>query len=142
MIAIVDDDSALRRSLARVIPSAGYSVSAFASAQEFLSSATSRKARCLVLDLRMPDIDGLALQRTLRDEMPHLSVVFLSGRGDVSSSVDAMKAGAVDFLQKPARAAMLLEAIDRSVRRSDQLRIAQAEIEDLKIRHQRLTARE
>jgi FixJ family two-component response regulator len=142
MIAIVDDDSAVRRSLARVVSSAGYSVSAFASAREFLASTASRKARCLVLDLKMPEIDGLDLQQTVHDEIPHLSVVFLTGQGDVSSSVEAMKAGAVDFLEKPAKAAVLLEAIDRSVRRSDQLRIAQAAIVDLKIRHQRLTARE
>jgi len=142
MIAIVDDDSAIRRSLGRVITSAGYSVSAFASAREFLSSPESRRARCLVLDLLMPEVDGLKLQRTLRDEIPHLSVVFLTGRGDVSSSVDAMKAGAVDFLQKPVKAEVLLEAIKRSVRRSDELRVAQTTLEDLKDRHQRLTARE
>jgi FixJ family two-component response regulator len=142
MIAIVDDDNAIRRSLARVITSAGYSVSAFASAQEFLASAASRKAQCLVLDLRMPEIDGLNLQQTVRDEIPYLSVVFLTGRGDVSSSVDAMKAGAVDFLQKPAKAQVLLDAINRSVQRTDQLRMAQAAIGDLKSRHQRLTARE
>jgi FixJ family two-component response regulator len=68
MIAIVDDDSAIRRSLARVISSAGYSVSAFASAHEFLSSPESRSARCLVLDLRMPEMDGLNLQQKVRDE--------------------------------------------------------------------------
>jgi FixJ family two-component response regulator len=142
MIAIVDDDSAIRRSLARVISSAGYSVSAFASAREFLSSPDSRSARCLVLDLRMPEMDGLNLQQAVRDEIPHLSVIFLSGRGDISSSVDAMKAGAVDFLQKPAKAVVLLEAIDRSVRRSDELRAARAELEALKSRSQSLTARE
>jgi RNA polymerase sigma factor (sigma-70 family) len=142
MVAIVDDDSAIRTALARVVTSAGYSAHTFASAQEFLASPASRRVRCLVLDLLMPEMDGLHLQQTLRDEIPHLSVVFLSGQADVASSVNAMKAGAVDFLEKPVRAKVLLEAIERSIQRTDQSRIAHAAIEDLKMRTETLTARE
>lgn len=142
MIAIVDDESGIRRALKRVIASAGYPVCTFPSAREFLASPESRSAKCLVLDLQMPEIDGLNLQQTVRTEIPHLSVLFLSGRGDVPASVDAMKAGAVDFLQKPVKAQVLLEAIDRSIRRSDELWAAHTELEGLKNRYQSLTARE
>jgi len=141
-IAIIDDDHSIRKSLLRMLSVAGFEGVAFSSAGEFLAAADADKVSCAVSDLRMPGVDGLALQQTLRARLPHLSIVFITGHGDVPSSVDAMKAGAVDFLEKPVRSNVLLEAINRAIQRSRNLLAASTEIEELKVRYQRLTPRE
>src|SRR5271156_1788173 len=112
-VAIIDDDESIRKSLVRILGAAGLEVAAFASAHEFLAAAESGTVSCVVSDLRMPGVDGLEFQRALHARQPYLSVVFITGHGDVPSSVTAMKAGAVDFLEKPVRRGDLLSAINR-----------------------------
>jgi FixJ family two-component response regulator len=141
-VAIIDDDESIRKSLVRILGAAGLEVAAFASAHEFLAAAESGAVSCVVSDLRMPGVDGLEFQRALHARQPYLSVVFITGYGDVPSSVTAMKAGAVDFLEKPVRRGDLLSAINRAVERSRNLLEATSAVRDLKLRYQRLTPRE
>ena len=114
-IAIIDDDQSIRKSLFRMLGAAGFDVVAFASASEFLAAIDTERISCAVSDLRMPGIDGLQLQKTLRARLPHLSIVFITGHGDVPAGVNAMKAGAVDFLEKPVSSGVLLEAVNRAI---------------------------
>ena len=115
VIFIVDDDVSVRKSLARLIRSAGYAVEAFGSAEEFLSRGPSIGPCCLVLDVRMPGVTGLDLQKSLAGAMHGIPIVFITGHGDVPMSVNAMKAGAVDFLTKPFEGKDLLEAVQRAM---------------------------
>jgi FixJ family two-component response regulator len=114
-VFVVDDDPSVRKSLTRVIESAGYTVEAFASARDFLKAEPAPGPCCLVLDIRMPGITGLDLQRTLARAVHRIPIVFITGHGDVPMSVKAMKAGAIDFLTKPFAAKDLLDAIRRAV---------------------------
>lgn len=141
-IAVIDDDPSIRKSLVRMLSVAGFDVVAFASAREFLAAVDTERVSCAVSDLRMPGVDGLELQQTLRERLPHLSMVFITGHGDVPAGVNAMKAGAVDFLEKPVRSDVLLEAINRAIERSRNLLAASTEIEVLKVHYKRLTPRE
>jgi FixJ family two-component response regulator len=114
-VFIVDADTAARKSLERVARSAGYAAAAFASGREFLSLRRGSEPGCLILELFLPGLNGLALQEKLaREEVP-LPVIFLTGNGDIRTSVKAMKAGAVDFLTKPFEAKMLLNAVARAI---------------------------
>jgi FixJ family two-component response regulator len=115
---------------------------AFPSAQEFLESPQSDVVSCVISDLRMPGLDGLGLQRRLHAKLPHLSMVFITGHGDIPASVSAMKAGAVDFLEKPVKGAALIDAIRRASERSFNLQATNAEIDALKARYETLTPRE
>jgi FixJ family two-component response regulator len=115
VIFIVDDDPSVRKSLTRVVMSAGYTVEAFASAREFMARAPFVGPCCVVLDVRMPGLTGLDLQSALAGSGHRMPIVFITGHGDISMSVKAMKAGAVDFLTKPFDVASLLEAIHRAV---------------------------
>jgi FixJ family two-component response regulator len=142
IIAIIDDEESFRKSLERMLQAKGLQVLAFPSAQEFLDSPQSRIVSCVVSDLRMPGLDGLGFQQMLRTKLPHLSMVFITGHGDIPASVTAMKAGAVDFLEKPVKGAALLDAICRATERSRNLQAANAELVSLKIRHATLTPRE
>jgi FixJ family two-component response regulator len=142
MIAIIDDDPSVRRSLERLIGRAGYKVCTFESAQEFLESGDFERADCALSDLLMPGIDGLQMQQDLRMRRAPLSLVFLTGHGDVPSSVTAMKEGAVDFLEKPIKRAVLLEAVRRAVDRTRDLKRGAIETVELKIRYASLTPRE
>jgi FixJ family two-component response regulator len=110
-VHIVDDDDSMRVALARLLSAAGYATRSYASAGDFLISAGDAPSGCLVLDLHMPGPDGLALQAALRQRGLTLPTVFLSGRGDIASSVRALKGGASDFLTKPVQADLLLAAI-------------------------------
>jgi len=141
-IAVIDDEASQRSSLVRLLMSAGHEVSAFAAATDFLASPESDGFSCVVSDLRMPGLNGLELQDTLRSKSPHLSMVFITGDADVPDGVDAMKGGAADFLEKPVKSDVLLEAIGRAVRRSNELRAAAREVNELKMRYERLTRRE
>jgi FixJ family two-component response regulator len=141
-VAIIDDEESVRKSLARMLHSKGLHAFAFPSAQEFLDSPQSRIVSCVVADLRMPGLDGLGFQEVLRARLPHLSMVFITGHGDIPASVTAMKAGAVDFLEKPVKGVALLDAICRATERSRDLRAANAELVSLKIRYATLTPRE
>jgi FixJ family two-component response regulator len=111
VIHIVDDDDSMRAALARLLSAAGYETRTYASAGDFLVDAGDAPTGCLVLDLHLPGPDGLALQEALRRRGVTLPTVFLSGRGDIASSVRALKGGASDFLTKPVQAAQLLDAL-------------------------------
>src|SRR5271170_3595961 len=100
-VAVIDDDKSARTSLARLIKTAGIEVVSFSSAREFLDDLSSTQVDCAVTDLRMPGVDGFKLQETLAQTLPYLSVVFVSGHGDIPMTVRAIRGGAVDFLEKP-----------------------------------------
>ncbi len=142
VVAIIDDEQSVRKSLVRILQAKGLQALAFPSAQEFLDSPQGQIVSCVVSDLRMPGLDGLGFQRMLHAKLPHLSMVFITGHGDIPASVTAMKAGAVDFLEKPVKGATLIDAIHRASERSFNLRTTNAEIDALKVRYQTLTRRE
>src|SRR5260370_25267690 len=106
-IAVIDDDPSIRRSMPRMLNAAGFEVVVFASAEEFLSAQDIERISCVVSDLRMPGVDGLAVQKALHTRLPHLSMVFVTGHGDVPASVTAMKAGEGGFLEKPVKSYVL-----------------------------------
>jgi FixJ family two-component response regulator len=141
-VAIIDDEASVRKSLARMLQAKGLVALAFPSAQEFLESPQSDVVSCVISDLRMPGLDGLGLQRRLHAKLPHLSMVFITGHGDIPASVSAMKAGAVDFLEKPVKGAALIDAIRRASERSFNLQAINAEIDAMKARYETLTPRE
>ena len=142
VVAIIDDDDSVRKALLRTLVGAGLEVLAFSSAQDFLAAAEIERVSCVVSDLRMPGIDGLHLQSALAERMPHVAVVFITGHGDVSSTVQAMKSGAVDFLEKPVRRADLLEAIARATQRTHRAEAEAVDLNSLKRRYAQLTPRE
>jgi FixJ family two-component response regulator len=115
IVFVVDDDAAVRRSLELLIASTDYQSRLFASAQQFLSHPRPRAPSCLILDVNLPDLSGLDLQQRISAEVP---IIFITGYGDVSTSVRAMKAGAAEFLVKPFRDDVLLRAIDSALERS------------------------
>ena len=142
VVALIDDEESVRKSLVRLIQAADHRVAAFASALEFLESVVPEVASCVVLDLRMPGLNSIQLQELLHGKIPFLSIVFVTGHGDLPASVSAMKAGAVDFLEKPVRRDVLLEAIRCAVERTNRLRMEAAAIGKLKVQYERLTPRE
>jgi len=141
-IAIVDDDESIRRALTRMLTTAGFGVAAYSSASELLAAPESERACCVISDLRMPDIDGLQLQRQLAEHVPHVAVIFLTGHADVSAGVRAMKLGAIDFLEKPVKRVDLLEAIRRATQRAHRAAAESAELSKLRQRYEQLTPRE
>ncbi len=118
VIFVVDDDAAMRRSLAYLFDSAGWRVASFESAHDFLDRYDGHVPGCLVLDVRMPLMSGLELQQTLKDHGVHLPIIFLTGHGDLAMAVQAMKSGACDFIEKPCKDQVLLDAVTRAVQRS------------------------
>jgi FixJ family two-component response regulator len=142
IVAIVDDDESIRKALIRTLVAAGLEVLAFSSAQDFLAAADIERVSCVVSDLRMPGIDGLHLQSALAERMPHVAIVFVTGHGDVPSTVQAMKSGAVDFLEKPVRRADLMEAIARATDRTHRSEAEASDLNSLKRRYAKLTPRE
>ncbi|HEX2569281.1 MAG TPA: response regulator [Polyangia bacterium] len=114
-VYVVDDDASVRRSIKRTLEAAGYEVAVFASPLEFLDRVRPDRPDCLVLDLRMPGMTGLELQELLGGRGGPLPIVFMSGHGDVPSAVQAMKAGALDFLPKPFDDTLLLAAVERAI---------------------------
>ena len=141
-VAVIDDDKSVRTSLARAIKTAGIEVASFSSAHEFLDDPCLNQIDCAVTDVRMPGIDGLALQEMLAQTQPHLSLVFITGQGDIPMGIKAMKRGAVDFLEKPVDRKALLEAVHRAAERSHKQKVSRAEIDDLQRRYEHLTPRE
>ena len=138
----MDDDASVRRSMRRLLRSAGYSVKTSESAQGYLDEASPDEPGCVVLDLRMPGMDGLTLQERMAEHGLTAPVVFVTGHGDVSASVRAMKHGAVDFLEKPFEAADLLAAVGRAIDRDAKLRERIDATMGTQVGLQRLTARE
>ncbi|MGB7816318.1 MAG: response regulator [Methylotenera sp.] len=120
-VFIVDDDPAIRDSLSLMIEQEDIAVSTFASAEAFLTSCQSRCYGCAVIDIRMPDMDGMQLQEVLSKRNIHLPVIFLTGHGDIPMSVQAMKAGAMDFLTKPVTRDKLLAAVRLAIQKSERI---------------------
>lgn len=141
-VAVIDDEEPVRKALARLMKSAGIEAATFASAPEFLADPIRESMDCIITDMRMPDVDGLTFQDQLNQMLPDVSVVFLTGWGNVSSSVRAMKAGAVDFLEKTVGDEALLATIADAAARSRRSRTSRAELEDLQKRFASLTPRE
>jgi FixJ family two-component response regulator len=141
-VFIVDDDASVRRSLGRLVRAAGYEVEVFPSAREFLARPPLDAPGCLVLDVRMPGLNGLELQQAVAGAGESLSTVFITGYGDVSVGVNAMKHGAVDFLTKPVDRRELLAAIERALARAGRSRRDAARIAEIRQRIKTLTPRE
>jgi RNA polymerase sigma factor (sigma-70 family) len=142
IVFVVDDDPSVRRSLKRLIGSAGFTVDSFASADEFLDRPRPDIPGCLVLDILMPGVNGLDLQDELAAAEVNLPVIFLTGYGTVPASVRAMKAGAVDFFEKPVDDGALVGAIHQAVERSRRARLEQAETREIQRRVASLSPRE
>ena len=142
VIAIVDDDASVQRGLQRLIRSAGWKVETFASAQEFLAKSRTELPNCVLLDLQLPGLSGLDLQKRMAEVGLEIPIVFLTGHGNIPVSVQAMKAGAVQFLTKPVDEQELLEAIEEAVERDRRARQQQVEMSELWDRYESLTGRE
>lgn len=142
VIAIVDDDPSVRRGLHRLVRSAGWKAVSFASAQEFLARPRVNAPNCLVLDLQLPGLSGLDLQKQLAEAGLDIPIVFLTGHGNIPASVQAMKAGAVEFLTKPFDHQDLFRAIQDAIERDRRARQQHAAMRELRERYESLTARE
>ena len=142
MVFVIDDDESIREALRSLIRSVGLGVETFASAQEFLQNPRRDGPACLILDVRMPGLSGLDLQRDLAESNIQIPIIFITGHGDIPMSVRAMKAGAVEFLTKPFRDQDLLDAIQQALERDRLARSQQADNADLRKRYQSLTPRE
>jgi FixJ family two-component response regulator len=142
IVFVIDDDDSVRRSLDRLLRSVDLEVETFASAQDFLRKPLPERPSCVVLDLRLPGPSGLELQESLLRAGHDLPIIFISGHADVPSSVRAIKAGAVDFLQKPFSDQALLDIIHGALRRDREARRDRAEVADIRVRFDMLTPRE
>jgi FixJ family two-component response regulator len=142
MVFVVDDDESVRESLSTLLRSVGLRAHTFASAQDFLFHPRPDAPTCLVLDVGLPGLSGLELQRELQQSGRAIPIIFITGLGDISMSVRAMKAGAAEFLSKPFREQDLLDAIRAALGRSESERSARAERCDLRRRYESLSARE
>ncbi|MGN6376806.1 MAG: response regulator transcription factor [Sphingomonas sp.] len=142
IVYVVDDDDSVRRSASFMLKTSGFEVHAFASGVDFLKEVKTLDAGCILLDVRMPEMDGLEVQQELNARGVTMPVIVLTGHGDVSTAVEAMKGGASDFLEKPLEKAVLLEALERGAARiARQGETSQLE-QDAKVRIGALTARE
>lgn len=141
-VALIDDDESARTSLARLIKTAGIQVIPFSSARDFLGNSKRDDFDCAVSDVRMPDLDGFDLQEMLANTLPYMSIVFITGHGDIPMTVRAMQSGAVDFLEKPVDDELLIAAIRRSAERSRKQKTSYGELEELRRRYDLLTPRE
>jgi FixJ family two-component response regulator len=148
IVFVVDDDESVRESLGGLIRSAGLRVETFASAQQFLAGPRSNTAgnvgapSCMVLDVHLPGLSGLDLQKRMAEVNIEIPIIFITGRGDIPTTVRAMKAGAVEFLTKPFRDHDLLDAIGQAIERDRAARRQQAEMAELRGRYESLTPRE
>jgi len=141
-VFLVDDEPELRQALARLLKAEGLDVEGFGSALEFLARVTEQTVGCLLLDLAMPGLDGLELQERVAATGAKLGIVFLTGHGDIPTSVRAVKAGALDFLTKPVRRDDLLRAVRAALAHANEQAAAAAAMADLRGRHAQLTPRE
>jgi len=141
-VLVVDDDASVRKALTRLIRSAGWEAKAFASAREFLDQGPPAGPGCLVLDVRMPGLNGLDLQAEMTARNLQTPIIFLTGHGDVPLSVKAMKGGALDFLTKPFKDKDLLGVIKEALQKDARLQVAQMEKAEIQGRIRSLTPRE
>ena len=142
VVFVLDDDPSMRTAIKELIEAVGMSCQTFGSAQEFLGAVLPDVPRSLVLDVRLPGLSGLNLQRELTERGIHMPIIFITGHGDIPMSVQAMKAGAVEFLTKPFRDQDLLDAIEQGIERDRSARKHLAEIRELRDRSEALTPRE
>ncbi len=142
VVFVVDDDRAVRDSVRRLLASVGMTVEVFPTAQAFLAAPRADAPGCLVLDVRLPGLSGLDLQRELLSADVTLPIVFITGHGDIPMSVQAMKAGAVEFLTKPYRSQELLDAIRHAIERDRAARVERQELTEFRRRYETLTPRE
>lgn len=141
-VHVIDDDEAVRHSLAFLFESAGLPVRVYESAVAFLAVAGGLRSGCILTDVRMPDIDGLALQRKLIEMGVRLPIIVMTGHGDVPVAVQALKAGAADFIEKPFDDEALLASVRSALEASERMREREAEVEDIAGRLASLTPRE
>ena len=141
-IFIVDDDPSIRLALENLISSIGQQVETYAAAQDFLRDCPRNPAGCLVLDVQMPGLSGLDLQSELNHAGIHLPIIFLTGHGDIPTTVRAMKAGAVEFLTKPVSDSELLAAINQALERDRLAQANRADVAELRQRYDQLTPKE
>jgi len=142
VVAVIEDDESVRESLRHLLLETGRSTHAYATAEEFLQQPRAEAACCLVLDVNLPRLGGLELQRRLSIEHPTLQIVFITGYGDVSTTVRAMKAGAVEFLTKPLHDEALLDAVDEALARSAAILERESATRELRSNFATLTPRE
>ena len=142
VVFVIDDDRSVRDALSSLIRSVGLGVETFGSAQEFLKSKLPDAPCCLVLDVRLPRLSGLDLQKRMVEAGMDIPIIFITGHGDIPMSVRAMKAGAVEFLTKPFRDQDLLDAIEAAIERDRALRKQRADMAELRERYESLTPRE
>ena len=141
-VFIVDDDKEVRESIALLMQSVGLSAECFASAQDYLQQFNADRAGCLVLDVRMPKMSGLELQQQLLHQAIHPPIIIITGHGDIEMAVRAVQAGASDFIEKPFRDQLLLDAIHRAITRDAEQRGVASRRSEIEQRLQRLTPRE
>ena len=141
-IFIVDDDPSIRLALENLVSSIGQQAETYAAAQDFLRDCPRDPAGCLVLDVQMPGLSGLDLQSELSHAGIHLPIIFLTGHGDIPTTVRAMKAGAVEFLTKPVSDSELLAAINQALERDRLARADRADVAELRERYDQLTPKE
>jgi FixJ family two-component response regulator len=141
-VFVVDDDVSVRESLELLLDFAGWKPETFASAEEFLERPRANKPSCLVLDISLPNLNGLELQKLIATDRVDMPIIFITGHGDVPTTVQAMKGGAVEFLTKPIDDDVLLKAISGAIRRSAVALEEQSELKNLRDRSASLTPRE
>jgi FixJ family two-component response regulator len=142
IVFVIDDDPAILQAIKTLIETVGLKAKTFVSGREFLQSELPEVPRCLVLDVRLPGLGGLNLQRELSDRGIQIPIIFITGHGDIPMSVQAMKAGAVEFLTKPFRDHELLEAISQAIELDRQQRQLRRKLAELRSRYDQLTPRE
>lgn len=142
IVFVIDDDLSVRRSTERLIRSIGVEAQTFASAQEFLKSPRPERPACLILDLQLPGLNGMDLQHQLIQTGTHIPIIFITGHGDIPTTVRAMKAGAVEFLTKPFRSRNLLDAVRAAIERDRAASGERSEIKNVRQRYEQLTSRE
>ena len=142
VVFVVDDDVSVRESLELLIDTEGWQPKTFASAQEFLHSPRATVSSCLLLDISLPGLNGLELQKRVAIERTDMPIIFITGYGDIPKTVQAMKAGAVEFLTKPFNDEVLLTAIRQALERSRLALVQEAEMQELRNRYASLTPRE
>lgn len=142
IVFVIDDDALIRDGIQSLLKSIGLRVETFPSARDFLLAKRPDAPSCLVLDVRMPGLNGLDLQRELADADIHIPIIFITGHGDIPMSVRAMKQGALEFLTKPVRGQDLLDAVQKAVAHDRELRKERAELTEIRARFDSLTPRE
>ena len=142
LVHLVDDDEAVRRSAGFMLKTSGFQVRTYESGVELLKAVASLEAGCILLDIRMPGMDGLEVHQALKDKGVTLPVIIMTGHGDVALAVQAMKGGAIDFIEKPFEKAVLLTAIDQGLAHLRRAAADRTSADDAAVRLQKLTARE